>query len=128
FDRGEKHMKPAPTRCAPILLLIASMVVVVAAVAPPRVSRAATEEAPLALGGNDPVRLAGGQTVVGSQELELTQAGLRYRFSTPATRDQFAAEPARYAIQNDTCPVVAGAPADPSIFAVHEGRIYTFAT
>ena len=123
-----KHMKPAPIRSVTTLLAIASMVVVVAMVAPPRAARAAAEEAPLALGGNDPVRLAGGQTVVGSVDLELAHAGLRYRFSTQATRDQFAAEPARYAIQNDSCPVVAGAPADPSIFAVHEGRIYTFAT
>jgi putative intracellular protease/amidase/YHS domain-containing protein len=121
-------MQRASIRSFRILLAIASVVVVVAAVAPPRASRAAAAEAPLALGGNDPVRLASGQTVVGSEDLELAQAGLRYRFTSQATRDQFTADPARYAIQNDSCPVVPGAPADPSIFAVHEGRIYTFAT
>ena len=122
-------MKRASIRSITIPLAIASMVLVVFAMVPPRASRAATEdEAPLALGGNDPVRLAGGQTVVGSEDLELAHAGLRYRFSTQATRDQFAADPARFAIQNDGCPVVPGAAADPSIFAVHEGRIYTFAT
>jgi putative intracellular protease/amidase len=75
----ENAMKRASIRSITIVLAIASLVLVAFAVAPPRASRAATEEeAPLALGGN--------------------------------------------------CPVVPGAAADPSIFAVHEGRIYTFAT
>jgi putative intracellular protease/amidase/YHS domain-containing protein len=74
------------------------------------------------------VKLAAGETIVGSEQLEIEHGGLRYRFSSAATKDEFAADPARYKVQNDTCPVVAGAAVDPSIFAVHDGRIYTFAT
>jgi YHS domain-containing protein len=86
------------------------------------------EGTPLALAGNDPVRLVAGETTAGSAELEAVHAGMRYRFVDAATRDRFLADPARYAIQNETCPVVPGAPIDPSIFAVHEQRIYSFAT
>ncbi len=121
-------MRPESNRPHSILLAIAAVALVVAAAAPRTSSAAGEEQAPLALGGNDPVRLTGGQTVAGSEELELAHAGLRYRFASAATRDQFAADPARYAIQNESCPVVPGATADPSIFAVHAERIYTFAT
>jgi YHS domain-containing protein len=47
------------------------------------------------------------------------------RIGTCAT---FAANPARFSIQNDLCLVVPGAPIDPAKFAVHDGRIYGFAT
>jgi len=54
--------------------------------------------------------------------------GRQYQFVSEPNRARFAGEPDRYSIQNDACPVVVGAPIDPSFFAVHEGRIYGFAT
>jgi putative intracellular protease/amidase/YHS domain-containing protein len=103
---------------------VATTVAALAAVA----AAMAAEEAPLALAGNDPVLLTAGETVAGREDLVATHEGLRYRFAGAETRDRFVAEPDRYAIQNESCPVVPGASPDPSIFAVHEGRIYTFAT
>jgi putative intracellular protease/amidase/YHS domain-containing protein len=123
-------MTRAWNRSVSVLDAIALVLIVGAVAVTTPAAGCAAEEAgpPLALGGNDPVKLASGETVLGAEGLELEHAGLRYRFTSTATRDEFAADPLRYKVQNDTCPVVAGAPADPSIFAVHEGRIYTFAT
>ena len=43
-------------------------------------------------------------------------------------RKQFEQSPERFRIRNETCPVVPGAPIDPSLISVHEGAIYAFAT
>ena len=48
--------------------------------------------------------------------------------SASRTAPGLRATPQTYAIQNDTCPVVAGAPVDPALFAVHDGKIYAFAS
>jgi YHS domain-containing protein len=84
--------------------------------------------AALALRGLDPVMLVEGREERGKPEIEMVHEGYRYQFVSEPTRAQFAYDPERYSIQNDSCIVVPGAPLDPSLFAVHEGRIYGFAT
>jgi hypothetical protein len=81
-----------------------------------------------ALGGLDPVLLVEGRSELGKPEIVATHEGYRYQFVSEPSRAQFAEDPERFSIQNETCPVVAGAPVDPAIFAVHEQRIYAFAT
>jgi YHS domain-containing protein len=83
---------------------------------------------PLAIGGLDPVLLVTGQEEKGKSEIVADHKGYRYQFVSEPHRATFASNPQQYAIQNDTCPVVAGAPIDPSLFAVHEGKIYALAT
>ncbi len=82
----------------------------------------------LALRGLDPVHLAEGREEMGKPEIVMSHRGFRYQFLSEPTRARFAADPASYAIQNETCPVVPGAPIDPALFAVHAGRVYAFAT
>jgi hypothetical protein len=92
---------------------------------------AASEErarpaAPLALRGLDPVFLAEGREESGKPEIVAEHEGYRYRFLTEPSRARFARYPDRYAIQNETCPVMPGAAIDPGLFSVHEGMIYAF--
>jgi len=91
-------------------------------------ARAAAPAARLALRGLDPVMLVTGQEEMGKPEIIADHEGYRYQFVSEPNRVKFQADVERFSIQNDTCPVVAGAPVDPSRFAVHEGRIYGFAT
>jgi YHS domain-containing protein len=92
------------------------------------VSHTAQTDAVLALKGLDPVLLVSGQEEMGKPEIIAIHKRSRYQFVSEPHRAKFAAEPEKFAIQNDTCPVVAGAPVDPSLFAVHAGKIYGFAT
>jgi YHS domain-containing protein len=85
-------------------------------------------ELPLALRGLDPVALVEGKAEPGNSETFATAGPYRYRFASAENRERFLAEPARYSIRNDTCVVFPGAPIDPGIFAVHESRLYSFAT
>jgi YHS domain-containing protein len=87
-----------------------------------------TLAARLALRGLDPVLLVAGQEEMGKPEIIADHEGYRYQFVSEPNRVKFQAEAERYSIQNDSCPVVPGAPVDPSRFAVHQGRIYGFAT
>lgn len=82
----------------------------------------------LALDGLDPVLLIEGQAELGKPEIIAEHDGWTYRFISEPTRSRFAAEPEHYAIQNDSCIVIPGAPIDPGLFAVHEGHLYAFAT
>jgi YHS domain-containing protein len=97
-----------------------------AAPAPP-VAQAPTAPA-LAIGGLDPVLLVTGQEEKGKPEIVAVHKGYRYQFVSEPHRASFAADPQKYAIQNDTCPVVPGAPVDPSLFVVYNGKIYGMAT
>ena len=97
------------------------------AAAPASSASPAAASATLALGGLDPVLLTDGREEKGKPEIIASFAGYRYQFVSEPNRAKFAADPKRFSIQNDTCPVVPGAPIDPAIFAVHEGRIYAFA-
>jgi YHS domain-containing protein len=82
----------------------------------------------LALAGLDPVLLVSGQEEMGKPEIIAMHQGRHYQFVSEPHRTRFAAEPEKFAIQNATCPVMAGAPVDPSLFAVHAGKIYAFGT
>jgi YHS domain-containing protein len=93
-----------------------------------RPSETPAPEPPLALRGLDPVALVEGKAEPGDPATVATVGPYRYRFANASTRERFLAEPARYSIRNDTCIVFPGAPIDPGIFAVHEGRLYAFAT
>jgi YHS domain-containing protein len=82
----------------------------------------------LAIRGLDPVLLIAGREELGKPEIVASHEGLLYQFVSEPNRATFAADPARFSIQNTMCPVVPSAQVDPSIFAVHEGRIWAFAT
>ncbi|MGE4159648.1 MAG: hypothetical protein AB7F75_11205 [Planctomycetota bacterium] len=90
------------------------------------------EEGPvLALKGLCPVCLVGGKEVEGKEEFSSTQGDFIYRFPDAETKKKFDENPAKYAIQMDGLCVVCKAAGkdmkgDPSIFAVHEGKIYIF--
>jgi hypothetical protein len=99
------------------------------AAAPAAVPHPPVAAAPLALGGLDPVLLATeAREEKGKPEIVASHGPYQYQFVSEPNRARFAAEPAKFSIQNATCPVVPGAPVDPSVFAVHEGRIYAFAS
>ena len=83
---------------------------------------------PVALDGLDPVLLVGGHAELGKPEIVMSHGGFTYQFVSEPTRAKFESDPARYAFQNATCPVVPGAALDPRLFAVHEGRLYGFAS
>jgi YHS domain-containing protein len=89
---------------------------------------AAAAPSVLALRGLDPVLLVEGREELGKTDIVEVYKSRRYQFVSEPHRARFAADPASYAIQNETCPVVPGAPIDPSLFAVHDRRIYGLAT
>ncbi|MCA9288898.1 MAG: hypothetical protein KDA05_09965 [Phycisphaerales bacterium] len=79
----------------------------------------------------DPVLLCQGREVEGDPALSLTRGPFEYRFRDEASRDAFAADPDRYEIQfNGACarmgPLSSGG--DARRFAVHDGRVYVFAS
>ena len=82
----------------------------------------------LALRGLDPVLLVAGREELGKPEIIAVQRGLRYQFVSEPNRATFAADPGRFSLQNEMCPVVPSAAVDPSLFTVYDGRIWGFAT
>ena len=78
--------------------------------------------------GLDPVLLVTGQEDMGKPEIVASHKGHRYQFVSEPHRATFASDPDKYSIQNEWCPVVIDALIDPSLFAVHEGKIYGFGT
>jgi YHS domain-containing protein len=81
----------------------------------------------LALNELDPVLLVEGREEMGKPEIVASAGPYRYQFVSEPHRARFAAEPARFSIQNDTCLMVPGTAVDPALFAVHDKRIYAFA-
>ena len=88
----------------------------------------ATVAAPLALAGLDPVHLVEGREEMGKPEIVMQAGGFRYQFVSEPSRAAFEENTDLYVIQNETCPVVPGAPIDPSLVAVHDGKLYAFAS
>ncbi len=87
----------------------------------------AKTDAPLALKGFDPVLLTQGEEKAGEEAHSLVHGRFLYRFVSAESQARFAADPERYSIQGDgQCAVMPSARALPSLFAVHEGRIYGF--
>jgi putative intracellular protease/amidase/YHS domain-containing protein len=131
LKRGDETMSMlsrstvVPRSASPALVVLAMLLVA----AIPAAASPAAAETPLALKGLDPVLLVAGREVAGDPALAVDHAGLRYLFAGADSRDRFTADPDRYAIQGDgSCPVVSSATADPSIFAVFDGKIFAFAT
>jgi hypothetical protein len=104
--------------------MIASMLLVTAAVAVPARSDAT-------LRGLDPVRLCEGTEVAGVPGLTAARGRFTYRFADAETRDRFLADPERWGIQwGGGCGAMgplSGA-GSPDRFAVHDGRIWIFAS
>lgn len=100
----------------------------------PGESTALTDEAGLALGGHDPVSYfdAAGP-VPGSADHEFAHEGVRYRFASPANRDRFAEDPARFlpefggycawAVADGEGSLVE---VDPRSFLIQDGRLLLF--
>lgn len=94
-----------------------------------RPTRAAEADArPIALEGLDPVLLVDGHAELGKPEIVMSHDGFTYQFVSEPTRARFEADPERFSFQNETCPVIRGASIDPRLFAVHQGRLYAFAS
>jgi YHS domain-containing protein len=84
----------------------------------------------LALKGHDPVAyFQAGKAEPGLATLPFEHGGVTYRFSTPANRDAFRADPARYLPQYDgycAFGVSRGykADVDPAAFSIVDGKLY----
>ncbi|MGE0131031.1 MAG: hypothetical protein AB7U82_23380 [Blastocatellales bacterium] len=86
-------------------------------------------ESLLALKGLDPVLLAQGKEMKGDEKLSINHKGFKYLFANAESKAKFEKESKRYEIQlAGECPVVPGAEGNPEIFAVHNERIYIFAS
>lgn len=95
------------------------------------VCRAETPPPVLALNGLDPVALAKGEELPGSEKIESSRGRFTYRFATDANRKSFLAKPSEYSVQ------FAGAcgrmgpftgTGNPARYFVFAGRIYLFAS
>jgi len=117
--RSQPHLRKSVTSLGFLLLAVFALT---------PFALAEEDTAPLALRGLDPVRLVEGEEVEGEDDLTAVHNGYRYLFHEEATREVFEADPERYRIQNQTCPVVLGATLDPALFAVYDGKIWAFAT
>ena len=79
----------------------------------------------------DPVELVGGRAVPGVETIAIEHAGYRYVFASDDNRAVFAAEPARYEIQlGGACARMGplSGVGTTELYAVHDGRIYIFAS
>ncbi len=79
----------------------------------------------------DPVELLGGREVPGDTALALTWGRYTYVFATPRNRAAFEADPSRYEIQlGGACARMGplSGEGSPGLFAVHDGKIYIFAS
>jgi hypothetical protein len=92
---------------------------------------AAQDPSLLALGGLDPVRLGEGKEVAGDPGITAQHYLYLYRFIDATSRERFLSDPERYGIQmGGGCGRMgpASGKGDPERFAVHDGRIYLFAS
>ncbi len=83
----------------------------------------------IALQGLDPIALVEGKEVQGVEGLATTRGRYRYLFTDAGHKALFERDPNRYAIpEAGCCSVMPTAPVSPGLFAVHDGRIYYFAS
>jgi putative intracellular protease/amidase/YHS domain-containing protein len=83
----------------------------------------------VALRGLDPIMLVEGKEVPGVEDFSVTRGRFRYLFTSEGHKARFDRDPGRYAIPvAGGCTVMPTAPASPDLFAVHDGRIYYFAS
>jgi YHS domain-containing protein len=96
------------------------------------IGSAAAQEAPLAIQGYDPVAyFTDGKPTRGLAEIEYTWDDHRYRFASAAHREQFKADPVRYAPQfGNFCAMALSKGeiivANPENWLVSEGKLYVF--
>ncbi len=120
---------PLLAQASPALSTVARQISAAAEGAAGQASEDESEsESRLVLAGLDPVLLLDGREELGKPEIVAVHEGYRYQFLSEPSRKRFADDPERYSIQNDSCLVVRGAPNDPELWAVHEEKIYLFAT
>ncbi|GMV87629.1 MAG: hypothetical protein AMXMBFR81_05600 [Chthonomonas sp.] len=89
------------------------------------------QPAPAALNGMDPVELAAGREVRGSDSLAATDGRYHYWFATEANRSTFAADPLRFGIQmGGACGRMGPLTGRGNMhrYFVHEGKIFIFAS
>ncbi len=85
------------------------------------------DDAQLALNGLDPVALCHGEELEGKESIAFDHGHLRYHFTSEENLRAFKADPDRWGPQFDAhCTAMQGARANPSLFTVHETRIYMF--
>lgn len=85
----------------------------------------------LALRGLDPVALCKGEELAGDEVRSIDLRRYRYRFASEDNRKTFAADPERWCIQlGGGCGRMGplSGVGDPARFAVHDGRVYIFAS
>lgn len=86
------------------------------------------------LDGLDPVSLLDGKKEKGSDPFSAVHDGFKYLFTGASHKEAFLAKLEKYAVQDGGNDPVAKVnlkrdlKGEPSIFAVHEGRIYLFAS
>ena len=115
------------TRSARIAMALATSLLSILIAPPVAAAEGGPDQpAPLALRGLDPVSLVAGHEVAGSAAISRTRDGLRYQFETEGHRDQFDAQPGRFAAQGTKCAVMPEVPARPDLFLVHDGKVYLF--
>lgn len=90
---------------------------------------------PAVLDGHDPVLLVDGEQRRGRRTLSAEHDGYEYLFTSEETRRRFLATPTDFAVQYEgACAFMAASggagprSGSPTRFAVHEGRIYLFAS
>lgn len=90
----------------------------------------AQEQPPsIVLGGNDPVNLVAGKTVVGKENLSVIRGRFKYLFANKANKAKFESTPDRYEVQrNGECTFMPGVPGDPDLWQVYRGKTYLFGT
>ena len=89
------------------------------------------EAPPLALRGLDPLELVAGNEVEGDPALTYDRNGFRYAFVSEEHREEFHEDGGRFEIQlGGACARMGplSGTGNPDLFAVHEGKIYVFAS
>jgi putative intracellular protease/amidase/YHS domain-containing protein len=115
-------------RIASRAVVIFSLSVLVPLTSPVHADDAPTKPR-VALHGLDPIALVEGKEVQGTEGFATTRGRYRYLFTDAEHKAQFERDPDRYAIpEAGCCSVMPTAPISPGLFAVHESRIYYFAS
>ncbi len=113
--RNLDHLRWPAVRAFALLLIFASA------------TTGRPDDAPLALGGIDPVRLVAGERVFGDESFTSRHQGWSYRFATAENMARFESSPGRFALQAEGhCMVMGHVRARPDLFISHNGYLYGF--
>ena len=88
------------------------------------------QEPVIAIEGLDAVLLVQGKEAQGKENIAITRGNFKYIFATEENKAAFEKEPERYAVQlNGACARMGpGSRGNPDLWAVHDGKIYLFAS